>query len=206
LVDESESQSEDRLSQCHTLGETGETGGQRQLSEEEVEERLSSLTQADWLKLAKYGRGLTRGPDGDDLAQAACVRILEGGRGWTENMKTVPFIFGVMRSILDQWRSKGSLKTVPIDGMSGGQLRAFEVKAADTITAERELIAKRELKEIEALFLDDENATWVLTGIEDDTPAKEIQEFSGMSLNEYEAARKRVARRLMRCDRDGTFK
>jgi DNA-directed RNA polymerase specialized sigma24 family protein len=207
LQDESETAPEDRLSQCDTArGDGDEVGERRALSEEEIDERLSSLSQGDWLKLVGYGRSLTRGPDGEDLVQAACVRILEGGRSWPVNMKTVPFIFGVMRSVLDQWVSKGSLKTVSVDGLSEGQVRIVGNAAATTITAERELLAKRELKEIEGHFSEDEHATWVLTGIEDGLPAKEVQELSGMSSHEFEAARKRVGRQLRQYKKDGTFK
>lgn len=207
LTDESESTPEDRISQCDAArGDDGEVGERRLLSEEEIEDRLSSLSQGDWLRLARFGRNLTRGPDGDDLVQAACARILEGGRAWPENMKTVPFIFQVMRSVLDQWVSAASPKPISVDGLSEGQMRAVENASATAITAERELLAQRELKEIEGLFSDDEKATWVLTGIEDDLSAKEVQELSGMTFNEFEAARKRVGRRLLQHKKDGAFK
>lgn len=207
LTDESESTPEDRISPCDTARlDDGELGERRLLSEEEIEDRLSSLSQEEWLRLAGYGRSLTHGPDGDDLVQAACARILEGGRAWPENMKIVPFIYQVMRSVLDQWVSTSNPRPISVDGLSEGQLRTVEKASATVITAERELLAKRELKEIEGLFSDDEKATWVLTGIEDDLSSKEVQELSGMTFNEFEAARKRVGRRLLQHKKDEAFK
>jgi DNA-directed RNA polymerase specialized sigma24 family protein len=175
----------------------------RHLSQEEIEERLSALVHSEWLRLVRFARALTA-TDAEDLAQTACLRVLEGGRGWPRDVSTLAFLFNVMRSVADQWHSKGKLPIFSIDGMSAGQIQTVDLAAASPLTPERHLAAREELKEIEALFEDDQNATWVLIGLEDDVASNDIQELAGMSLQEYEAARKRVARRLMRYERGGS--
>jgi hypothetical protein len=81
------------------------------LSIAEARVRLTRLARVELIRLGGlagcYAVGLGRDAL-DELLGEAITRALEGRRAWPKDLAAVPFLAGVMRSIADEWRSKGS--------------------------------------------------------------------------------------------------
>jgi hypothetical protein len=95
---------------------------------------------------------------------------------------------GVMRSLCDeQWRRRGSLDTLPTLGSAG--------RVDDP---ERAYAAAEALAAIHRLFASDAPATRVITGLLDGMTPDEIRRRYGLSAVEYDTARRRIRRTLLR--------
>jgi DNA-directed RNA polymerase specialized sigma24 family protein len=153
---------------------------------------LTSLSADDIRRLVSYARFL-RGPnDANDLIQEAYCRVL-GPRRWRADMASVPFLYGVMRSISDRRNQKG-LTAVSLDNAEEAAQGVDDHPLADQITPERNAIAAEAIKELEAHFAHDEHVGYFLMGSAEGKTALETQAATGMSPQEYDAARKRVLR------------
>jgi len=60
------------------------------------------------------------------------------------------------------------------------------------------VVAQQELEAIKELFADDPIATHIITGLGDGLSAEEIRAKYGLSSTEYDSARKRMRRALLR--------
>ena len=147
------------------------------------------------LRLKAAARFLARGLSPEiywwDLLQEAFARVLNGSRHCPAGVPIDVFMTGVMRSIrAEHWRRKTLLDTsVP--------LREAEISdpAPDP---ERVVLAQQELEAIGELFADDPVATHIITGLGDGLSADEIRAKYGLSNTEYDSARKRMRRALLR--------
>lgn len=148
------------------------------------------------LRLKVSARILARGLEPDiywwDLLQEAFARVLNGTRHCPPDVPFEVFMTGVMRSIRAEYRRrKGQLHLALL---RSGEA-AMEATAPDP---ERSLLAQEELEAIGALFADDPIVTHIITGLGDGLSAEEIRTRYGLSNTEYDSARKRMRRALLR--------
>lgn len=155
---------------------------------------LKLVTEIDLLRLKTiarlHARGLPPEVGWDDLLQEAITRVLVGSRKIPEGVSTIAFLAGVMRSLkAEHWRR----------AHSGGEARAQEVQLRDSApNPERSLIAREELTAIERLFADDRVALAIIAGLGEGLSPDEIRAKQRLSKTDYDSARRRMRRALLR--------
>jgi RNA polymerase sigma-70 factor (ECF subfamily) len=147
------------------------------------------------LRLKTTARLLARGLAPEiywwDLLQEAFARVLNGTRHRPPGVPMDVFMTGVMRSIRSEyWRRKSQLEAA----MS----RRVPEESYTAPDPERAVLAQEQLDEIGELFADDPVVTHILTGLGDGLSAEEIRAKYGLSNTEYDSARKRMRRALLR--------
>jgi DNA-directed RNA polymerase specialized sigma24 family protein len=135
-----------------------------------------------------HARGLPPEVSWSDLLQEALARVLNGSRRVPEDIPFEVFLSGVMRSLRDEYwrrirRAAHADNSEPLD------------PAPDP---ERALLAVQELEAIAKLFADDPIALQIIVGLGDGLSAEEIRAACGLSKTEYDSARKRMRRALLR--------
>jgi DNA-directed RNA polymerase specialized sigma24 family protein len=166
---------------------------------------LGALGKMELLRLKTiarvYARGLPPDVAWDDLLQEALTRIILGSRPRPEGVALVPFVAGVMRSLrAEHWRRvlKGSpgRDAVRIDRIGDG---SREVDLRDPSPGpERSLSAQQELRAIEVLFADDRVILKIIAGLGQGLSAARIRAALKISDTEYDSARRRMRRGLLR--------
>jgi len=166
---------------------------------------LGTLGKMELLRLKTiarvYARGLPPDVAWDDLLQQALTRIILGARLRPEGVAMVSFVAGVMRSLrAEHWRRvlKGSPgpDAVRIDRMSDG---SREVELRDPSPGpERSLSAQQELRTIEGLFADDPVILKIIGGLGEGLSAAQIRGALKISNTDYDSARRRMRRTLLR--------
>ena len=104
-----------------------------------------------------------------------------------------------------------NLKHVKIEALAGDMIsdtdseEVLDVFASEDRTPLDSLLTEEARKDAEAtvakiqtFFKGDEDVEWILMGIEDGLKAEDIRETSGMTLTQYESAKKRLRRGLVR--------
>jgi DNA-directed RNA polymerase specialized sigma24 family protein len=166
---------------------------------------LRLLTDMELLRLKTIARLHARGlpPDvgWDDLLQEALTRVLVGSRVPPKDVPIVAFLAGIMRSLKSEhWRRvsnrSGRPQTLRI-GEASDEARDVELRDPAP-TPERSLSARQELIAIKRLFADDTVALKIIAGLADDLSAEQIRSAYGISRTEYDSARKRMRRTLLR--------
>jgi RNA polymerase sigma-70 factor (ECF subfamily) len=148
-----------------------------------------------------YARGLPPDVAWDDLLQEAITRVLVGSRRQPDGVSLVPFLAGVMRSLkAEHWRrvlkGPGRPNAVRIGDVTDD---AHEVMLADPAPGpERSLSARQELTAIERLFVDDPVALRIIAGLGEGLSAEQIRLTAGLAKVDYDSARKRMRRVLLR--------
>jgi len=158
----------------------------------DIGEALAALSEDDLLRLRAIARlrarSLPGGISWSDLLHEAVVRALAGTRPWPPGVPLLAFLAGVMRSLVDeQWRCRRRQDTLPAPegaGQTGNPERVYA--AAEALTA------------IHRLFATDMPATRVITGLLEGMTADEIRRHYGLSTVEYDTARRRIRRSLLR--------
>ena len=164
---------------------------------------LKLVSEMDLLRLKTiarlHGRGLPPDVGWEDLLQEALTRVLTGARRIPERIAPVAFIAGVMRSLRSEhWRRAGG---------AGARYAASDYRAYRTRelvlreTApdpERSLIASEELEAIERLFADDRIVLSIIDALGEGLSAEQIRATLGLSKTDYDSARKRMRRCLLR--------
>jgi RNA polymerase sigma-70 factor (ECF subfamily) len=153
---------------------------------------LAALSEDDLLRLRAIARlrarSLPGGISWSDLLHEAVVRALAGTRPWPPGVPLLAFLAGVMRSLCDeQWRRRRRQDTLPAPEGAG---------PADD--PERVYAAAEALAAIHRLFASDAPATRVITGLLDGMTPDEIRRRYGLSAVEYDTARRRIRRTLLR--------
>jgi RNA polymerase sigma-70 factor (ECF subfamily) len=166
---------------------------------------LGLITEMDFLRLKAiarlHARGLPPDVDWDDLLQEAITRAIVGTRQLREGVTMVAFLAGVMRSLRsDHWRrarrESGLGAKLLIDHTSD---QSREVDLYDAASdPERTLSARQELKLIERLFTEDPIALQIIAGIGKGFSAEQIRSATRLSKRDYDSARKRIRRTLLR--------
>ena len=166
---------------------------------------LATVSKMELLRLKTiarvYARGLPPDVAWDDLLQEALTRIISGARPQPEGVAMVSFVAGVMRSLrAEHWRRvlKGSPghDAVRIDRMSDG---SREVDLRDPSPGpERSLSAQQEIRVIECLFADDPVILKIIAGLGQGLSAEKIRAALKISNTDYDSARRRMRRTLLR--------
>ncbi|MFZ1906221.1 MAG: hypothetical protein WAU56_12625 [Steroidobacteraceae bacterium] len=182
---------------------------------------LKLTTEMDLLRLKTIARLHARGlpPDvgWEDLLQEALTRVLTGTRTAPEGLSTVAFLAGVMRSLRSEhWRRVAAALGAGGDGRRragatsdyrcypsreaalrdvGRETAAVPDPVADP---ERSLIAIQELDAIERLFADDPIVLRIIDALGEGLTAEQIRATLDLSKTDYDSARRRMRRCLLR--------
>ncbi|MCI0724302.1 MAG: hypothetical protein L0338_35865 [Acidobacteria bacterium] len=182
----------------------------------EVSAAIKGLTRPQLLRLEKYARFLIRGlphrasRDHEDLLQEAMKATLNGDRRW--NRQKVPdfyvHLLGVMRSSANHWLEQAQREPVSTEAdvlvtqPNGETQSPLELAPSCSPDAERTLAAKQRLDEIDRIFGEDALVSLIIAGLREGRNGPEIQALLDVSQNDYDAALKRMRRRL-RAPADG---
>lgn len=162
---------------------------------------LGLVSVMDLLRLKAIARlhawGLPADMEWVDLLQEAILRVLQGSRKPPPGVSTVAFLAGVMRSIKEeQWRRvRREAKSGRPGTATGAEIQEPRDPAPDP---ERCLATRQELIEIYRLFAADRQVLQILNGLGAGLSPDEICATNGMSKTEYDSARKRMRRALLR--------
>jgi DNA-directed RNA polymerase specialized sigma24 family protein len=166
---------------------------------------LKLVTDCDLLRLKViarlHGRSLPPDVSWADLLQEAFARVLDGSRAIPPGVATVAFLAGVMRSIkADHWRRRRrATEQQPALATQYQLLSPQSVEACDPQPdPERWLIAAQQLQAVGTLFAQDPVALQIIVGLGDGLTAEEIRATLGMTKTDYDSARKRMRRALIR--------
>jgi len=148
-----------------------------------------------------YARGLPPDVAWDDLLQEALTRIILGARQQPEGVMMVAFVAGIMRSLrAEHWRRVGKRS----GGNEAGRLdricdrhRAVDIPEPAP-GPERSLSAQQELKAIDRLFADDPAALKIIAALGQGLSAEQIRGALKISKSDYDSARRRMRRALLR--------
>lgn len=164
---------------------------------------LNLITRMDFLRLKAiarlYARGLPPDVGWDDLLQEAFTRVIAGSRRKPEGIGMVAFVTGIMRSLRSEhWRrARGETgETLRIDH-SGDLSDCPELRdpAADL---ERALLARERLAAIERSFAADPLLMGMLQGLAEGLSPAQIRASLKISKTDYDSARKRLRRTLLK--------
>ena len=178
----------------------------RMLSPADQALALKLVTEMDLLKLKAiarlHGRGLPPDVGWDDLLQEAITRVLTGSRKVPEDVPAVAFIAGIMRSLkAEHWRRtvRGFGRERLLLDHTGNESEREVIELRDPApTPERALAAEQELAAIAKLFADDPVALRILACLGEGMSAEQIRVATGLSKTDYDSARKRMRRALLR--------
>lgn len=147
-----------------------------------------------------HARGLPPEVSWSDLLQEALARVLNGSRQVPEDLPLEVFMSGVMRSIRGEyWRRMRRDAQHRHASDDPQDAAASEAELLDPAPdPERALLAQQELEAIATLFADDPIALQIIVGLGDGLSAEEIRAACGLSKTEYDSARKRMRRALLR--------
>jgi DNA-directed RNA polymerase specialized sigma24 family protein len=178
---------------------------QRILTPAQVALALNIISRMDFLRLKAIARLHARGlpPDigWDDLLQEAFTRAMVGTRRKPQGVAMVAFLAGIMRSLrAEHWRrahggpaSKESLRIDHQRDLS----RAAELRDPGS-DLERALLAREQIEAIEQLFAGDPVALGIIAGLAEGRSAAQIRATMRISKTDYDSARKRMRRALLR--------
>jgi DNA-directed RNA polymerase specialized sigma24 family protein len=166
---------------------------------------LDLIGQMDLLRLKTiarlYARGLPPDVTWDDLLQEAFTRVITGSRVQPQGVTMVVFIAGIMRSLkAEHWRRTlnrpGGDQVLQIDPVGNG---SRDLELCDPAPGpEQSLSARQELAAIEQLFADDHVALKIIAGLGAGLTAEQIRVATKLSKTDYDSARRRMRRTLLR--------
>ena len=162
------------------------------LSREELEGLIFGLTHTDILRLRKIANTYTGGHslEADDLINEAVDRILSGSRkSCPADVSAVTFIANAMRSIASGERDKNKVRLAYAE-------KEEAVQNTEQLSPEEKIVEADRLKELEAIFEDDEDILLLIYHLQDDSTPSEIQIAEGWSKTQYDTVRRRLRRKL----------
>jgi DNA-directed RNA polymerase specialized sigma24 family protein len=187
------------------MAQLPELADERILRPAETALALNLITRMDFLRLKAIARLHARGlpPDvtWDDLLQEAFTRVIAGTRRKPRGVTMVAFLAGIMRSLRsDHWRrargGPGSHETLRIDHAPDVSRRPELLDPVADL--EHSLIAREQLDSIERLFADDPVVRGILAGLAEGHSPPQIRAALGLSDTDYDTARKRLRRTLLK--------
>jgi len=155
---------------------------------------LAALPDDELLRLRAIARlrarSLPGGVSWSDLLHEAVARAMAGTRPWPPGVPLVAFLTGIMRSLCDeQWRRRRREEALSSLDAAG---------ARQSHDPERAYAAAEALGAIHRLFASDEAATKVITGLMAGLDAGQIRSHYGLGAVEYDTARRRMRRAMLR--------
>ena len=166
---------------------------------------LGLVGPADLLRLKTiarlHARGLPPDVSWEDLLQEALTRVLVGTRRQPVGVSMVAFLAGIMRSLKSEhWRRArgrpGSRDALALDRPCDDPR---EIELLDpSPDPERSLVARQELAAIQRLFEQDTVALQIIAGLGNGLSPEQIRAAYGITDTDYDSARKRMRRRLLR--------
>jgi len=178
-----------------------------------LEGQIAKLSKADHLRLKQAAIHLCKLKNlhPGDLLQEAFFRSLNGARRQNPEVGIVPFLVGVMKSIVSsecKARSRHPEVSLlkPADG--AGQEVDHETDLQDEkLTPEQQVISARTEADIKGkvlgLFEDDPVALTVVEGLMEEMEPKEIQELTGLDEKSYATIRRLIRRRINKAFPEG---
>jgi len=168
----------------------------------EVARAIHALSDAQLVRLRAlarlWSRGLPGGLGWADVLNEAIVRVLDGSRPWPPGVPLLAFLSGVMRSICDdQWRRARREALLRVGDLADRIPAGEETEPAPD--PERVLAAAQALAAIHELFAADPCALKIIAGLAEGLTAAEICRHYDMAERDYDTARKRMRRALLRC-------
>ncbi len=165
----------------------------------DVARAIAELTEGDLLRLKVLARLRVRGLPGGigwaDLLHETILRALSGARHWPVGVPLMAFLAGVMRSVCSEhWRRARRERQVLV-------AEAAEVDAADTSPGadqERLVAAAQALAAIYRHFAEDGTVLKIMAGLAEGLSAREIRRRHDLTQTEYDTARKRLRRAVLR--------
>ncbi|MEO7622179.1 MAG: hypothetical protein ABIS30_03850 [Gallionella sp.] len=176
------------------------------LSRTEVEAELVLLSPADWQRIKTMARAYCRGLaylTPEDLIQETYTKLLACERAFPRGVRQVVVVINAMHSEASNCREREKSGAIDyhVDVSSMSQPMEDDEGTAlvipkNEITPDRILEARREFSAIEALVAGDADLQDVVAAWSLELKGKEATEYLGWEMNRYEAARKRLVRRL----------
>ena len=188
------------------MSETPSSEGR--LSKEEVETILRELSPADWKRaelIATLFCGGLIGWTSDDLIQETLCSLLAGTRVWRTGVPPLVVLKNVMRSIASNARKSNEVS--PID--QNVTVDGFEVNEGDetlvaygkvVTTPEDELSGKQQIAALYSVVDRDEELKLLVMAWADGLRGAEARDALAWDGKKYDAARKRLQRRLNTLD------
>lgn len=176
------------------------------LSSAEVDVALRSLSPADWeraLRLARFRASGLADWTQESLLAEALTKLLAGERVWKRGVSAVQTLKNVLHSLASNDRKKQ--RGAPIDrfatvdvgaGEEEAEDRAPGIAAVDERSPERIMDGRSQLAAIEKLVEGDEDAQMVLLAWSEGIRGKAAADDLGFDMKRYDAARKRLQRKL----------
>lgn len=186
-----------------------EEGVEAFASVEEAKAACESLTEDQHMRLMlaakRYARGLgetLEGQSAGDLLQEAYLRTFHGSRQWRRSrVDFVGHLLGVMRSVASDWRRRrgtSPLVSTPTPSTTKGVEGDLDGVADSRASSESLLDAAQRVARLWAAFDGDEGVKCLLLGLQDAMKPAEIRELWEMSVQDYDAAWKRLKRGIPR--------
>jgi hypothetical protein len=168
-------------------------------------------------RMMRIGPLAAAGRSYEDLIHISLLRLLEGDRNWNpDDISFVNCFIGVIRSIASEWaghRHRNEYSpgyAIPesvytTTGEDGTAISPFDRVRSESLTPEEEAIElereadrKALIDQIFASFADDEDATFVLWGIEEGKAGPEICVECGFTEKQFRTITKRIKRRAIK--------
>ncbi|MDR3579204.1 MAG: sigma-70 family RNA polymerase sigma factor [Oryzomonas sp.] len=175
------------------------------LSVEEMNEALSSLSDADLIRLGRIARRYSLGRiDPDDLLQQTFEAALEGNRNCPRGISLIAFLAGTMRSLASSlFKSHTRSPELLLIARTGDDCDETSVdidKPTEVPNADQMLISEEESAAIRtailSLFADDEHARLIVEGNMEGMDASELRELTGLDGTAYNSKRRLMRRRI----------
>lgn len=181
----------------------------RVLSREELEDAISSFSNADWLRLRSAAHLYSIYPvEPDELVQEALCRALAGTRMCPKGVSVVRFVAEAIRSI-----ANGELQKVE-NQRDEVSVHDETIENVDSITpqeprpnAEERMIANEQARGTEnrllELFDDDDEAQLIILGMLTGTEGAELREITGLDETAFNSKRRYVRRKINHARENG---
>lgn len=176
------------------------------LAPHEVEATLNQMEAADWKRAENSARLLAGGLHEctfEDLLQEACTKFLSGERRFPRGLPPLVVLYNTMRSEANKIRKravKGPIdKYVTVSASSDEESDEHfgpRIDAVDSRTPEAAMAAKDQLEYIFKTLEGDEELEMVAMAWADGLRGQEAADAAGLDMKAYDAARKRLDRKL----------
>ena len=166
-------------------------------STEAVARALAALSSSDLLRLKRVAQLRARllpGLEWDELLNEAVLRALDGARRWPEGVPLLVFLAGIMRSLVDS-------RAAERRWLAERTLAGVEVRVS--APPEAQLHARQCLAAINRFFAGDPDVLVLIAALARQYLGGSEKSAPRLSQKRRDAARKRLARAILRGQLDG---